>query len=59
MIIADPKQKPSNKKTMSGEYKSESDSDGKMNILFLIFEVFLVFLMIALKQNLEFSEVAF
>lgn len=49
MIIADPKQKPSNKKTMSGEYKSESDSDGKMNKMFLIFEVFLVFLMIALK----------
>lgn len=49
MIIADPKQKPSNKKTISGEYKSDSDSDGKKNKMFLIFEVFLVFLMIGVE----------
>lgn len=37
MIIADPKQKPSYKKTVRGEYKSESDSDGKKNKIFFDF----------------------
>lgn len=31
MIIADPKQTPSNKKSMSGEYKSDTNNDGKKN----------------------------